>query len=376
MSNIYPVAGAVTTDYTASTEHSEAQPANTGASTGADFTAIIAEAMRDGMIHSAATAGTGGFSGLAGMPGAMPGLPGMPGGMPGLPGMPGGFMPMHDQGIEQAIINAASSGQMDDAQVALFMLMMMMQTSQGGDFSALMQMMATMIMQMQGERNELRNTAMASDFHPFVLDSIDRHVFNWNTPQTSGIGQVILPVEHWRPTTPAITSNVHNRSPELYLAVVNQFRVETSERYRPFRDGFTYCNIYVWDVTRAMGAELPLYTDPATGEPRFHPDIRGARSMGAIAMCNWLSTHGERFGWREVDAETAQMHANQGRPAVTSAGSIGHVQMVIPSRDRGFDPARGVAIAQAGRLVTSYTYITRTYGNTALNNNIRYWVHD
>jgi hypothetical protein len=283
--------------------------------------------MRDGMMRTVATAGSG------------------------LAGMPGGFMPVQNHGIEQAIIDAASSGQIDDAQVALFMLMMMMSGSQDGEFSMLMQMMATMIMQFQGDKDALRGNAMSADFHP-------------------------LPVEHWRPTTPAITSGAHNRSPAIYRSVIDQFRVETAERYRPFRNGSTYCNIFVWDATRAMGAEIPHYTDPATGEPRYYPDIRGARSMGAIATCEWLRTHGPAYGWREVDAETAQLHANQGRPAITSAGSLGHVQMVIPSRDGEFDPIRGVAIAQAGRIVTSYSHISSIYSGNALANSVRYWIHD
>jgi hypothetical protein len=98
--------------------------------------------------------------------------------------------------------------------------------------------------------------------------------------------------------------------------------------------------------------------------------------MGAIAMCEWLETHGPAHGWREVDAETAQMHANEGKPAVTSAGSLGHVQMVCPSRDGGFDPIRGVSIAQAGRIVTNYSHISSIYGANALRNSVRYWIHE
>jgi len=293
-----------------------------------------------------------------------------------LSGLPIGYMPAQSQGIEDAILAAASSGQIDDAQIALFMLMQMMQSSQDSEFSMLMQMMATMIAQAQVDKEALRNNAMSSDFHPYVLDSIDRHIFNWDLPQGPGRGQVVLPVEQWRPTTPAITSSEGNRSPELYRAVIDQFRVETAERYRPYRNGNTYCNIYVWDVTRAMGAELPHYTDPSTGAPRYYPDISGANSMGAIATAEWLKTHGERYGWREADAETAQMHANEGKPAVTSAGNLGHVQMVSPSRDGGYDAVRGVAIAQAGSIVSNYTHISSIYGGNALKNSIRYWIHD
>jgi hypothetical protein len=231
-------------------------------------------------------------------------------------------------------------------------------------------------MQIQADANVLRSSAMSSEFDPYVLDAIDIGVFNWSMQDHFGTGGALLPVEHWRPTVPNVTSDLSNRSPERYRSVINQFRVETSERYRPFRNGATYCNIFVWDVTRAMGAEIPMYTDHATGDPRIYPDIRGARNMGATAMCDWLSTHGSRFGWQEVDAVTAQRHANQGRPAVTSAGSLGHVQMVCPSRDGGFDPIRGVTISQAGRIVSGYTHISSIYGGNALANQVRYWIHD
>jgi hypothetical protein len=357
MNYISAIRNVNTTEYTERAENTarpEAPAASPAVQSGADFSSTLADAMRDSMMRNTISAGSG------------------------LTGLPGGFMPMQDDGLEQAMIAAAASGEIGDTQIALFMLMMMMQSNLDGDFSMIMQAMAAMLTQLQpqGERAALRDNVMSSHFEPFVLDEIDRHVFNWRTPENAGRGQVILPLEAWRPTTPAVTSNVNNRSPERYRTVVDQFRVETAERYRPFRNGSTYCNIFVWDVTRAMGAELPHYTDPATGAPRFYPDIRGARSMGAIATCQWLRTHGPTYGWREVDAETAQMHANQGRPAITSAGSLGHVQVVVPSRDGGFDPVRGVTIAQAGRINTNFTHISSIYGGNALRNQVRYWIHD
>jgi len=317
-----------------------------------DFSQAFAEAMMDNMTNTAQMSGSGHLT------------------------APSGLLPVNDFGFEDAVLAAASSGGLDDTQIALFMLMMMMQSSSDGDFTMQMQMMAALISQMQSGRDELRSNAMQADFHPHILNTIDREVFNFQPPGISETGQAILPLEAWRPTTPAITSDIHNRSPQLYRAVVDQFNVETAERYRPFRNGNTFCNIFVWDVTRAMGAEIPHYTDPVTGDPMFYPDVRGARSMGAIATCQWLSTHGERFGWREVDAQTAQMHANQGRPAITSAGSIGHVQMVVPSSSGGFDPNRGVTIAQAGRINSNYMHISGIYSSATLANRVRYWVHD
>jgi len=280
--------------------------------------------------------------------------------------IPGIQMPMQNQALEQMIMSSASSGQVTDTQLALFMLMMMMQTSGGGDSSMLMQMMATMLTQLQGESDKQRNGAN--------VDQWGRPVIGARIPGLSGTSQAILPDDAWRPSTPSIISTVNNRSPQLYRAVVDQFNVESAERYRP-KDGKTYCNIFVWDVTSAMGAEIPHYTDPVTGEPRHPPNTRGAISMGAVRICAWLETHGRTYGWREVDAETAQRYANEGRPAVTSVGSLRHVQMVVPSRDGRYDPVRGVAVAQAGGRLTNYTYITTIYRPDVLRNNVRYWVH-
>ena len=292
----------------------------------------------------------------------------------GLSGMPADMMPMQSQGIEQMILSAASTGQVDDAQIALFMLCMMMQTNAEGDFGMMMQMMATMLTQIQGNTDQLRDNLLSSGYDPLVIDSLNRNVFGSRIPETTGTGRAILPEEGWLQATPAIVSTMNYRDPRLYQAVVSQFSVETSARYQP-RDGKTYCNIFMWDVTAAMGAEIPHYTDPETGEPRYRPNNEGAIAMNATRIDTWLQNHGRTYGWREVDAETAQRYANMGYPAVTTSGSNGHVQVVVPSRDGGYDPVRGVTIAQAGGNLTSYTYITNTYSAAMLRDNVRYWVH-
>jgi hypothetical protein len=175
------------------------------------------------------------------------------------------------------------------------------------------------------------------------------------TSSVTGFGSATLPLRVSMPAIPVITSSMFDRSPQRYRAVIDQFQVETAERYRPGRDGFTYCNIFVLDVVRAMGAHIP--------------------HLGAINMCNWLGTTGRQYGWREVDAATAQAYANTGRPAVTSAGSIGHVQMVVPSTTP-FSHERGVSIAQAGRINTNYAPISTIYGSNTLHTRIRYFVHN
>jgi len=333
------------------TEVPETAAASKTAQSGADFSAALADAMKDEAARLSVSAGAK------------------------LSGMPGEYMPLQGQGIEQMILTAASTGQVSDAQAALFMLCAMMQTNQDGEFSMLMQMMASMLMQIESEAQTLREAVMNAEYDPYVLDTIDGGVFKTYASSIAGPGGAILPVEAWRPASPAITSGIDNRSPGLYRAVINQFNVETAERYRPGRNDSTYCNIFVWDVTRAMGAEIPHYTDPATGEPRYYPDTKGAKSMGAIATDEWLHKYGQDYGWRETDAETAQRRANEGKPAITSAGSLGHLQIVCPSIDGGYDAIRGATVAQAGRIVTNYTNISSIYG-TASQQNVKYWIHD
>jgi hypothetical protein len=292
-----------------------------------------------------------------------------------LSGMATGYPMSQGQGIEQAILAAASTGEVSDAQIALMMLCTMMQSSENSDFSILMQMMAAMLTRVEGDAEALRSDVMASEHSPYVLDTIDREVFHTRIPDSSSTGEVILPLEVWRPAIPVLTNAEGERSAELYRTIIDQFNVEKAPRYRPYRNGYTYCNIFVWDVTSAMGAEIPHYTEPSTGEPRYYPDIKGTNQLGAIAIDEWLRTKGQNYGWLEVDAKTAQRYANEGKPAVTTAGHSGHVQIVCPSEDGEYDEARGAAIAQAGSKVRNYAHISDIYGN-GNPKSVRYFVHE
>ncbi|MDR2599623.1 MAG: hypothetical protein LBC73_05050 [Oscillospiraceae bacterium] len=355
MSTVNNISNINNTQYTPQTV-ATAEATNNG-----EFSSVLSNALRD--ITTSNVMNTGNLTGS------------------GFSGMPNSFLPIqtHTQSLENAILSASESGTSSDIMAALMMLMMMMQSGgEGGDMSPMMQVMSALIANMQGSDALRNNFLYNSGGEPFVLDTIDRVVFNRPIEdiELSGTNEAILPLQWWRPTTPAISSDPTFRSAELYRAVLDQFNVETAERYRPGREGHTYCNIFVWDASRAMGAEVPYYTDPATGNIRSYPDTQGANFNGAIAMCKWLETHGARYGWVQVDAATAQMHANMGKPAVTSSGSIGHVQMIAPSQDGLYDPSRGVAITQAGGKNFNYTYITSTYGLQRLNSGeIKHWIH-
>jgi hypothetical protein len=188
----------------------------------------------------------------------------------------------------------------------------------------------------------------------------------------------MLPEMAWIPTSPAVTGDSSCRSPELLERIIGQFGVESSARYTPYKNGSdTYCNIFVWDVTSALGAEIPHYVDAQTGQPRRYPDTAGARELDANGTYRWLSVHGSRYGWTEVSAETAQEYANRGYPAVTAwynPAGAGHVQVVRPSKDGAYDAGRGVAVAQAGRTNREYMYTSSMYGRSSLSQ-VRYFIH-
>ncbi|MDL2218290.1 hypothetical protein LJC27_06490 [Christensenellaceae bacterium OttesenSCG-928-M15] len=173
-----------------------------------------------------------------------------------------------------------------------------------------------------------------------------------------------------------VQSDLTNRSPALYRDVIEQFDVERNYRYAVNKKGTgdTYCNIFLWDVTRAMNAEIPHHTDWDTGAPLES----GGKSMNANRISEWLNTYGPQYGWYEVTAEQAQQLANRGSPAVTvwknANGGHGHVQVVSPSSSGGYDAEKGAAIAQAGRRLKEYAYVSDIYSSSTMEH-VQYFAH-
>ncbi len=284
-------------------------------------------------------------------------------------------------GVEQLMLAAAASGETNDIQVALFMLLMMMQG--GGDSGELMGVMSSMLAQMDtSSQGTLYDAAMDADIDRSVLLTAENELFS-GLPATGDVTRTgygaVVPKQSWKAATPAVSGDENSRTPEALREIIDQFGVESATRYEPFRNGSTYCNIFVWDVTSALGCEIPHYIDSETGLPRRWPDVSGAWEMNANATYDWLQKSGGDYGWREVSAEQAQQWANEGRPAVTAwkntSGGSGHVQVVCPSEDGKYDGIRGVTVAQAGAQVTNYTHISSTFTRSQLKD-VRYFIHD
>lgn len=224
----------------------------------------------------------------------------------------------------------------------------------------------------EGAAESLRAALLSGDFSRGVLTQANDALFSSNTSDAN------FPYNASKSVTPLVTSNGQNRSASLYEKVIAQFRVESNPRYAVNKGGTgdTYCNIYLWDVTRAMGAEIPHYVDPSTLEAREWPDVSGAKELNANGIYNWLSKKGGDYGWKQVSPEEAQSLANAGHPVVTAwknPSGHGHVQVVVPSRDGAYDEARGVTVAQAGRRLFSYGSIKNVYSESL--NQVVYYAH-
>jgi len=151
---------------------------------------------------------------------------------------------------------------------------------------------------------------------------------------------VITPTDAWLKATPEVTSDTSNRSPGLLIQVYQQFSVATNPRYTP-RNGSTFCNIFVWDCTAAMGAEIPHWIAP-DGSPV--PQYKGTET-NANGMVDWLARYGAGFGWKPSGLKDALVYAQSGKPVVcvwrNVNGKPGHVAMMLPTTP-------GPRIAQAG----------------------------
>lgn len=129
------------------------------------------------------------------------------------------------------------------------------------------------------------------------------------------------------------------RTPENLLKAAEQFRVEKEARYRPWL-GKTFCNIFAWDVSRALGCEVPHWvTNDGKAAPPFAP---GAREQTANSLYRWFALFGGAEGWRPVESrEEAEMRADLGYPTFAvwyNGNGSGHIALMLP----------GGRIAQAG----------------------------
>jgi LysM repeat protein len=169
---------------------------------------------------------------------------------------------------------------------------------------------------------------------------------------------------------PPLTNAPGHRDPAIYSQVINQFAVGDNPRFLA-GEGKTYCNIFVWDVTRAMGAEVPHWID-AAGKIAV-PGALGAFEININAGVTWMRKHGvPELGWQSSTPAQAQDAANEGKAAVVmwqnQTGGHGHTAIVRPGTIDG----NGPTIAQAGRHNFNFGHVRIGFG---ANGPLEFFVH-
>ena len=190
---------------------------------------------------------------------------------------------------------------------------------------------------------------------------------------------------------------------EAYRAAIGQFRVDCNPRYQALDGGAsTYCNIFMWDVSVALGFPIPHWVTVGSelpDEPHLAPHYRGPRSfeLRVNHTIDWLMRHDgdpAYHAWTRLTTRTtiaagpdhlddclsevaavafpdaplveddrspaavAQEWANRGVPVLavyknqpsdrcTNEYGVGHAAWVVPA-DGSYDPKVGPWVAQAG----------------------------
>ncbi|PJJ48529.1 LysM peptidoglycan-binding domain-containing protein [Hymenobacter chitinivorans] len=169
---------------------------------------------------------------------------------------------------------------------------------------------------------------------------------------------------------PPLTNLPGHRKPGIYEQVINQFAVAHNPRYlRNSTD--TFCNIFLWDVTRAMGCQIPHWIDPrGHAAAPFQPH---AHELNINATVEWMRTEGvPHDAWQLATASQAQDQANLGKVAVAlwknPSGGHGHTAVIRP----GQLTDKGPACAQAGGINFNMGHIKDGFHRAQP----KYYVHD
>ncbi|MCC6335112.1 MAG: hypothetical protein IT380_14125 [Myxococcales bacterium] len=90
----------------------------------------------------------------------------------------------------------------------------------------------------------------------------------------------------WKAVQAPVQSREGKRSLALLDQVIRQFAVGSNPRYAEDAPGRPRAHIFVWDVSRAMGCEIPHFV--------------GAKELTLAQTCDWLRHEGPMRGWKRV----------------------------------------------------------------------------
>jgi len=104
--------------------------------------------------------------------------------------------------------------------------------------------------------------------------------------------------EGWKAINAPVQSRPGRRSGRIYWSVIDQFAVGHNRRYDPDAPLRPRSHLFVWDVSRAMGCEVPHFV--------------GGREMTVGQTVDWVRLESLSRGWRKLDAASALAAADRG----------------------------------------------------------------
>ncbi len=102
----------------------------------------------------------------------------------------------------------------------------------------------------------------------------------------------------WKAVQAPVQSREGQRSVEKLQQVLHQFAIATNPRYADDAPGKPRGHIYLWDVSRAMGCEVPHFV--------------GAKELTLAQTCDWVRHEGPMRGWKRTDEDDAWQLTQQG----------------------------------------------------------------
>jgi len=141
-------------------------------------------------------------------------------------------------------------------------------------------------------------------------------------------------IDTWKATIPPAQSMFGRRSKRGLLNVIQQFAAGHNPRYAPDANGQSRAHIFVWDVSRAMGCEIPHF-------------LQG-RELSLAQTVDWMKMTSHTRGWRKLLPDTALKEVEQGNLGIVVPKDK-KLKTIAVLRPRSSDGVVRVAAAVPGK---------------------------
>jgi hypothetical protein len=168
-----------------------------------------------------------------------------------------------------------------------------------------------------------RANFIASPTNPGRMKEVIEEDFidpDWNPDGTRPLPDLDMR-ETWRAVKSPFTSKFGARTKESYEQAFKQFAIGNNPRYDEDGPGKHRGHIFVWDVSRAMGCEIPHFV--------------GARELTVGQTADWLRHEGPMRQWMKISASDAFRWVELGMMVVAlpKDQKLKHLAIVTPQPD-------------------------------------------